>query len=254
MRALRRGLFGNDVRLLQYKLGISVDGSFGSETERTLKAKQRSLGLVVDGSCGRKTQATLDMNDFIVWVFDPRKVWFAGMKYAEQPKKLKTLKQWAKDEQADYVFNLAFFNMTRGIDKYGQIYGRTIQYVKGKGYEIGYGGTSERIAPNADNSCAGYKVAVLDGKVKALPNVGKRARNANGMLVDGRYFQIQSVTKATEYELVKYMTSRYKVKTMLIQDAGGSAGFYDRAKDALLAGEREGTNGRAVATVVCVKK
>lgn len=254
MRVLKRGLKGNDVRYLQYKLGVNADGSFGSATEQALKAKQRALALAVDGSCGPATQKAIGLSDFMVWLFDPREVWFAGVPYTKQPKHLKTLAQWAEEENADYVFNLAFFNMQKGVDQYGQQYGRTIQYVKGKGYDIGYGGTSVQIAPNEQNACAGYKVAVQDGAGKPVLTVGKRARNANGILDDGTYFHIQSVTTCTEKAIRDHMMRYHRVKTMLIQDGGGSAGFYDRKRGVLLAGEREGANGRAVATVVCARK
>jgi len=50
------------------------------------------------------------------------------------------------------------------------------------------------------------------------------------------------------------MLKNYDVDLLLIQDSGGSTGFYDRKKDVLLAGEREGTNGRPVASVVCVRR
>ena len=46
---------GNDVRYLQYKLGITVDGSFGPATEKAVKAYQKSKGLAVDGSVGPAT-------------------------------------------------------------------------------------------------------------------------------------------------------------------------------------------------------
>lgn len=256
MRVLKRGCTGNDVRYLQYKLGVSADGSFGAATEKALRVQQKKLGLSADGSCGPATRKAMGLADFIVWVFDPivDKIWFAGEKYEKQPKKLRTLKEWAQIENADYTWNLAFFNMRRGQDKYGEQYGRTIQYVRGKGYDIGYGGTVDKLTINANNICSGYKVAVAGGNSKLVSITGKRARNANGLLADGRYFHVQSVTKATEKEIRDYMVRNYKVQTMLIQDSGGSTGFYDRSRNVLLAGEQEGRNGRAVATVVCVRK
>lgn len=255
MRALRKGHSGNDVRYLQYKLGLTVDGSFGPATEKALKKKQSLLGLKADGSCGPATQKTMGMGDFIVWAFDPKKVWFAGTPYNSPSYPIRYLKDWARMENADFVFNLAFFNLNgNGTDKYHvPIKGRTLTYVRGKGKDIGYGGTAEKITVDSNNICAGYKVAIKDGKSQFVSLVGKRARNANGVLADGRYFHIQSVTKCTEAAMRDYMLRNYNVKTMLIQDSGGSTGFYDRTKNALLAGEREGSNGRPVATVVCVK-
>jgi hypothetical protein len=170
-------------------------------------------------------------------------------------KPLYNLKAWAIKEKADYVFNLAFFNMTGvGSDQYGTIKGRTLTYLKAKGYDVGYGGTSEKLTIDANNVCAGYKVGIVNGKAKSVSLTGKRARNANGQLKDGRYFHVQSVTTATEHALVQHMIKNYDVDLLLIQDAGGSTGFYDRKKDVLLAGEREGANGRPVASVVCVKE
>jgi len=249
---------GEDVRYLQYFLGIKADGSFGVATETAVKNKQRQTGFVgkeVDGSVGPATQKKWGLSDFIVHIYDKDQVWFAGTPYGESVKPLYNLKAWATKEKADYVFNLAFFNMTGvGSDQYGSIKGRTLTYLKAKGYDVGYGGTSEKLTINSDNVCAGYKVGIVNGKAKSVSLVGKRARNANGQLQDGRYFHVQSVTTATEHELVQYMLKNYAVELLLIQDAGGSTGFYDRKKDVLLAGEREGTNGRAVASVVCVKE
>lgn len=255
MRTLKKGMSGEDVRYLQYRLGITVDGSFGPATEKAVKEKQKQTGLVADGSVGPATRKAWGLSDFRVHIFDKNQVWFAGTPYNEVVKPLYNLKAWAVKEKADYVFNLAFFNMTGvGSDQYGTIKGRTLTYLKAKGYDVGYGGTSEKLTIDANNICAGYKVGILNGKAKSVSLVGKRARNANGQLKDGRYFHVQSVTTATEHELVQYMLKNYDVDLLLIQDAGGSTGFYDRKKDVLLAGEREGTNGRPVASVVCVKE
>jgi peptidoglycan hydrolase-like protein with peptidoglycan-binding domain len=255
MRTLKKGMSGEDVRYLQYRLGITVDGSFGPATEKAVKEKQKQTGLVADGSVGPATRKAWGLSDFRVHIFDKNQVWFAGTPYNEVVKPLYNLKAWAVKEKADYVFNLAFFNMTGvGSDQYGTIKGRTLTYLKAKGYDVGYGGTSEKLTIDANNICAGYKVGIVNGKAKSVSLTGKRARNANGQLKDGRYFHVQSVTTATEHALVQYMLKNYDVDLLLIQDAGGSTGFYDRKKDVLLAGEREGTNGRAVASVVCVKE
>lgn len=63
--ALRRGSSNaTGVRWLQWELTAhgftcEVDGSFGSKTERQLKAYQKANGLEVDGSCGPATRASL---------------------------------------------------------------------------------------------------------------------------------------------------------------------------------------------------
>lgn len=254
MRALRQGMTGNDVRYLQYKLNITADGSFGPATTTAVKAWQKSRGLIADGSVGPTTQAKMGLTDFIVHIYDKKDVWFAGTKYGSSSYPLRTLKQWAQLEGADYVYNLAFFNMAgSGKDQYGVIKGRTLTYLKGKGCDIGYGGTSKKLTIDSQNACAGYKVGVLNGLRQSVTNVGKRCRNANGQLKGGRYFHVQSVTINTEKELIDHMIKNYTVDLLLIQDAGGSTGFYDARKDVHLAGEKEGANGRAVASAVCVK-
>lgn len=257
MRALKKGCKGTDVMYLQYLLGIEADGSFGPATMNAVKEYQRKKGLSVDGSCGPATQKALGLYDYAVRVYKPQdfKIWFAGTPYGSKAYPLKPLRQWAEEENADYVYNLAFFNMSgKGSDRNGPIRGRTLQYVKGKGRDIGYGGTSEKITIDAENVCAGYKVAIKNGKLQSLPTIGKRARNANGILKDGSYFHAQSITKQSEYAFAKWVNEHYAVSVMLIQDAGGSTGFYDRKKKLLLAAEKEGTNGRAVATAVCIRK
>lgn len=239
---------GNDVRYLQYKLNITADGSFGPATTTAVKAWQKSRGLTVDGSVGPATQSKMGLTDFIVHIYDKKDVWFAGTPYAKTPKPLKTLKQWAKDEGAKRTYNLAFFNMS-GANK-----GATISYLRAKGVDVGYGGTAEKLQlATWENVCSGWKIGIKNGLRQSVSNVGKRCRNANGQLKDGSYFHVQSVMTNTEKELVDYMMQNYIVDLLLIQDAGGSTGCYDAEKDVHLAGEKEGVNGRAVASVVCVK-
>ena len=48
------------VKQLQTMLGLTVDGTFGPETEATVRAFQRDHGLVPDGIVGPKTWAQLD--------------------------------------------------------------------------------------------------------------------------------------------------------------------------------------------------
>jgi len=257
MRTLRYGCVGDDVGYLQYLIGAEVDRKFGPMTEKKLKKKQKELGLEDDGSCGPLTQNALGMSDFMVFIFDPKvdKLWVAGTPYGSASYPLHTLKWWAKEESADIAFNLAFFNMTgSGSDKYGPIKGRTLTYCRGKGKDIGYGGTSEQVVIDNDNKFAGYKLAIKEGKRRTVSLVGERARNANGVLKDGRIFVVQTLTKRTEYAVVNHMLKNYDVDLMLIQDSGGSTGAYFSVGGGLLACEREGADGRAVATVLCVKR
>lgn len=53
-RTIRKGSTGRAVRVLQRKLGLGVDGKFGSKTRRKLKRWQRANGLAADGVAGPK--------------------------------------------------------------------------------------------------------------------------------------------------------------------------------------------------------
>ena len=57
---LRRGNEGDVVRLLQQKLGVQIDGRFGSGTEAQARQFQREHQLVPDGIFGPKSWAALD--------------------------------------------------------------------------------------------------------------------------------------------------------------------------------------------------
>jgi len=56
---LRRGAVGEPVKLIQTKIGVPVDGSFGAVTEAAVRAFQRENDLVPDGIVGPRTWATL---------------------------------------------------------------------------------------------------------------------------------------------------------------------------------------------------
>lgn len=263
LRVLKKGTKGEDVKLLQKALGgLVVDGSFGNLTERRVLSYQKEKGLVIDGSVGAITQKSLGFtnipsSNFRVDVYSKKQVWFAGTPFNNKrtsPYPVKTLKQWASDEGASVVYNLAFFNMGGGVDMYGAISGRTITYLKAKGKDVGYGGVTQRIHVNGYNICGGHQLGILDGKAVPVKTIGKRALNANGMLEDGGYFHVQSIKPDTLANMIKYMNANYKVKLLLVQDCGGSVGKYDVNTGTLIAPEKESVNGRAVASVVCIKE
>lgn len=52
---LKNGSKGSDVKLLQEKLGLTVDGDFGPGTEAKVKAWQTANGLTADGIVGTGT-------------------------------------------------------------------------------------------------------------------------------------------------------------------------------------------------------
>ena len=183
-------------------------------------------------------------------------IWLAAAPYAAASKPAKSLKQWAADEGADIVYNLALFNMTgSGSDRYGVIKGRTLQYLKAKGRECGYGGTAERLSLGSENVVSGWKLAIKDGKVNgSLGKSDRRSRNMCGLLTDGRYIHVQTSASHTELEVAQYVRDHYDVKLLLVQDAGGSTGMYRVSDGYLFAPEKEGTNGRPVCSVVCIKR
>ena len=52
---LKRGARGDDVKIIQTKIGVEIDGIFGPGTEAALRIFQRTAGLVDDGIAGPKT-------------------------------------------------------------------------------------------------------------------------------------------------------------------------------------------------------
>ena len=191
-------------------------------------------------------------------VYDPKEydIWFAAASYGAASKPAKTLKTWAAEEQADVVYNLCLFNMTgSGSDKYGVIRGRTLQYLKAKGVDCGYGGTAEHLTVSTGNVVAGVKVAVRDGVVlSGLDKSTYRSRNMIGALADGRIIVVQSSDGCTEEQVARYAAGRYTIKLLLVQDAGGSTGMYRVSDGYLFAPEKEGADGRPVCSVVCMRK
>ena len=59
---LKLGSRGNEVKLLQEKLNLKVDGIFGPLTEEAVKNFQRSNGLKVDGIAGANTLSKLNLS------------------------------------------------------------------------------------------------------------------------------------------------------------------------------------------------
>lgn len=191
-------------------------------------------------------------------IYDPKEydIWFAAASYDAASKPAKTLKTWAAEEQADVVYNLCLFNMTgSGSDKYGVIRGRTLQYLRAKNVDCGYGGTAEHLNVSAGNVVAGVKVAVRDGVVlSGLDKSTYRSRNMIGMLADGRIIVVQSSDGCTEEQVARYAAGRHTIKLLLVQDAGGSTGMYRVSDGYLFAPEKEGADGRPVCSVVCMRK
>lgn len=63
MNVLKKGSKGEEVKVLQKLLNITVDGDFGAKTEAAVKAFQKSRNLVADGVVGSKTWAELGVTE-----------------------------------------------------------------------------------------------------------------------------------------------------------------------------------------------
>lgn len=59
MNTIKLGSKGEDVKVLQAKLGLSADGIFGVKTDAAVRKFQTERGLVADGIVGAKTWAAL---------------------------------------------------------------------------------------------------------------------------------------------------------------------------------------------------
>lgn len=64
MKTLKIGSKGDDVRLLQKKLGIIADGTFGNKTEKAVKEFQSAHSLTSDGIVGNATWKALGVQEF----------------------------------------------------------------------------------------------------------------------------------------------------------------------------------------------
>ena len=189
-------------------------------------------------------------------------IWLAGIPYAEQPKTPLTLSAWAAKEGAETVYPLAMYNMTHGSDQYGPIYGRTLQYVRAGGTDVGYGGSDYVLgfdppaqiagansAAGHQNACAGYRAAIVSGCiVPGLDRTARRSRNVNGLTGAGEYFHLVTEDGVTEYECAEYLKAR-GAAFALMQDGGGTTAKYDNGRVAFAP---EG--GRPTCSVVCIRR
>lgn len=187
-------------------------------------------------------------------------MWFGADGYNSLPKQAYPLKNWAERENADMVFNLTYFNMS------GEKKWYNIQYLRKHSIgDCGYSGTPERlILPNGD-IVAGYKEpsqsfkGVRNNAIYGTNAVYRRSRNMLGLLDDGCVISVQTTYGYTEYDVCKYVVDYFKkqrktVKLLLVMDAGGSTGCYSARAKNLFAPEKEGTDGRWIPSVFCVKR
>lgn len=55
MKILKKGMQGNEVKVLQQKLNVDADGIFGNKTDKAVREFQKANGLTVDGIVGPHT-------------------------------------------------------------------------------------------------------------------------------------------------------------------------------------------------------
>lgn len=65
MTTVKNGSKGDDVKILQQRLGLTVDGIFGKNTEKAVKEFQKANGLTADGIVGPKTWEKLGVSDTV---------------------------------------------------------------------------------------------------------------------------------------------------------------------------------------------
>ena len=101
--ALRPGDSGEDVRKLQFKLGLAgyyvgnLDGDYGAATTRAVTDFQAANGLDPDGKCGPKTQAVIEK-----WNFKLKKKEVGAVEEKRYPR-IDELPKWAQPTIAKLV-------------------------------------------------------------------------------------------------------------------------------------------------------
>ena len=186
--------------------------------------------------------------------------WFDGTPYLAMPRKCQPLYKWAADNNADLVTNLCYFNFDTAANRKIDADKRTIQYLRIARYnsDCGYGGgTNERLTlPNGD-IVGGFTCGIKDGKIIETSKSGSTARNYLGYTADGRLIVAQgkSYTKWGMCNAVNdYIKSqKTTVKILLEMDGGGSVGTYSTRAKSLYAPKKEGTYGRSVCSVLCLR-
>ena len=62
------GSIGNEVKQIQFALGLNADGIFGKQTENAVIEFQKKHGLFPDGIVGKKTLDILNIKKIEVWL------------------------------------------------------------------------------------------------------------------------------------------------------------------------------------------
>lgn len=125
MKTLQIGSTGNEVKVLQKKIGATVDGSFGPLTAASLKTLQSAYGLKPDGICGPLTWArvlttkvldyTLSNATFNILKVNKNEVDF-GLTYDIKPLGIKAI---VANNKADFTMNAGMYNNAPSKPGYG---------------------------------------------------------------------------------------------------------------------------------------
>lgn len=125
MKTLSSGSTGNEVKVLQKKLGVVVDGSFGPLTVTNLKNLQSAYGLKPDGICGPLTWArvlttkvldyTLSNATYNILRVNKHEVDF-GLTYDVKPLGIKAI---VANNKADFTMNAGMYNNAPSKVGYG---------------------------------------------------------------------------------------------------------------------------------------
>lgn len=195
-----------------------------------------------------------DQDDYEVFVF--------GHRYTDGNLPCRSITDWNKVAEADWIFNAFFFNFDNAQNRANHCAGRTLQYASNpKIGDIGYNSLSPAPTPvlvlNSGSKFCGWNLAVLNGVVQTskLNKTTRRARNMNGLTADGRYIHVTTDRQTEVYvasEVNRRVKALYKttVRYLFIEDSGGSTQEYSAISK--LGYYPEGT--RNVATVMGVKR
>ena len=183
---------------------------------------------------------------------------FAGTPYDVLPKKLYTLKNWAKEGKAGIASNLCFFNFASA--KYYPLYTLQTLYVNGVLCGKGDASTPALITlPNGDKVCGWNENTHHEKKPliesDALYPPEKRNRSAHslfGVTKDGRIFVVKSTKGYLQDQLASLVLRDIQkiydthIVYLFEEDGGGSTGVYSSYSNHLYAPLKEGSDGRKV--------